>query len=59
MLQCTPQKHRQDNRESSFATTAGWRQAAIKKNPKSAFWHNQAGVAYNALGEFKSAAKEI
>lgn len=33
--------------------------AAIKKNPKSAFWHNQAGVAYNALGDFKSAVKEI
>jgi tetratricopeptide (TPR) repeat protein len=33
--------------------------AAIEKNPKSAFWHNQAGVAYNALGDFKSAVKEI
>src|SRR5215469_6243025 len=33
--------------------------AAIKENPKSAFWHNQAGVAYNALGDFKSAVKEI
>jgi len=31
----------------------------IEKNPKSAFWHNQAGVAYNALGDFKSAVKEI
>jgi tetratricopeptide (TPR) repeat protein len=33
--------------------------AAIQKNPKSGFWHNQAGVAYNALGDFKSAVKEI
>ena len=33
--------------------------AAIKKNPKSAFWHNQAGVAYNAIGDFDSAVKEI
>jgi tetratricopeptide (TPR) repeat protein len=33
--------------------------AAIEKNPKSAFWHNQAGVAYNALGDFKSAVREI
>jgi tetratricopeptide (TPR) repeat protein len=33
--------------------------AAIEKNPKSAFWHNQAGVAYDALGEFVNAIKEI
>src|SRR6202047_4366093 len=33
--------------------------AAIEKNPKSAFWHNQAGVAYDALGEFENAVKEI
>jgi tetratricopeptide (TPR) repeat protein len=33
--------------------------AAIEKNPKSAFWHNQAGTAYDALGEFDNAAKEI
>ena len=33
--------------------------AGIEKNPKSAFWHNQAGVAYNALGDFDSAVKEI
>jgi len=31
----------------------------IEKNPKSAFWHNQAGVAYDALGDFGSAVKEI
>jgi tetratricopeptide (TPR) repeat protein len=34
-------------------------EAGIKKDPKSAFWHNQAGVAYNALGDFKSAVKEL
>jgi tetratricopeptide (TPR) repeat protein len=33
--------------------------AGIEKNPKSAFWHNQAGVAYDALGDFQSAVKEI
>jgi len=31
----------------------------IEKNPRSAFWHNQAGVAYDALGDFESAVKEI
>jgi tetratricopeptide (TPR) repeat protein len=34
-------------------------EAAIKTNPKSAFWHNQAGVAYDALGEFENAVREI
>lgn len=34
-------------------------QAGIKKNPKSAFWHNQAGVAYDALGDFENAVKEL
>jgi tetratricopeptide (TPR) repeat protein len=33
--------------------------AAIEKNPKSAFWHNQAGVAYDALGDFQNAVKEL
>ena len=33
--------------------------AGIEKNPKSAFWHNQAGVAYDALGDFESAVKEV
>ena len=33
--------------------------AGIEKNPKSAFWHNQAGVAYNALGNYKNAVKEL
>lgn len=33
--------------------------AGIEKNPKSALWHNQAGVAYDALGDFDSAVKEI
>src|SRR6266851_3735033 len=33
--------------------------AGIEKNPKSAFWHNQAGVAYDALGNFDTAVKEI
>src|ERR1700680_4549580 len=33
--------------------------AGIKRNPKSAFWHNQAGVAYDALGNFESAVKEL
>jgi tetratricopeptide (TPR) repeat protein len=32
--------------------------AGIEKNPRSAFWHNQAGVAYDALGDFESAVKE-
>jgi tetratricopeptide (TPR) repeat protein len=29
------------------------------KNPKSAFWHNQAGVLYDALGEFENALREL
>jgi tetratricopeptide (TPR) repeat protein len=33
--------------------------AGIEKNPKSAFWHNQAGVAYDALGNSASAVKEF
>jgi tetratricopeptide (TPR) repeat protein len=33
--------------------------AGIEKNPKSAVWHNQAGVAYYALGDFAKAVKEI
>ena len=33
--------------------------AGIEKNPKSAFWHNQAGVAYDALGDFENAVKEL
>jgi hypothetical protein len=33
--------------------------AGIEKDPKSSFWHNQAGVAYDALGEFENAVKEI
>src|SRR5712664_913672 len=33
--------------------------AGIAKNPKSGFWHNQAGVAYDALGEFQNAVKEL
>src|SRR5712664_3767410 len=33
--------------------------AAIETNPKSAFWHNQAGVAYDALGDFANAVKEL
>ncbi len=33
--------------------------AGIEKNPKSGFWHNQAGVAYDALGDFDTAVKEL
>jgi tetratricopeptide (TPR) repeat protein len=33
--------------------------AGVEKNPKSAFWHNQAGVAFNALGDFDNAVKEL
>jgi tetratricopeptide (TPR) repeat protein len=33
--------------------------AGIAKNPESAFWHNQAGVAYDALGDFEIAVKEL
>ncbi len=33
--------------------------AGIEKNPQSAFWHNQAGVAYNALGDSENAVKEL
>ena len=33
--------------------------AGIEKDPKSSFWHDQAGVAYDALGDFDSAIKEL
>ena len=33
--------------------------AGINKNPKSGFWHNQAGIAYDALGDFETAVKEL
>jgi len=33
--------------------------AALSKSPQSAFWHNQAGVAYDALGDFGDAVKEL
>jgi tetratricopeptide (TPR) repeat protein len=33
--------------------------AGIEKDPKSAFWHNQAGMAYYGLGEFETAVKEL
>lgn len=33
--------------------------SGIAKNPKSGFWHNQAGVAYDALGDFQNAVKEL
>jgi Flp pilus assembly protein TadD len=33
--------------------------AGIEKNPKSASWHNQAGVACDAPGDFAKAVKEI
>jgi len=34
-------------------------QAQIAKEPASSFWHNQAGVAYDALGDFRSAEREL
>jgi len=33
--------------------------AALQKKPQSAFWHNQAGIAYDALGDFGDAVKEL
>jgi len=33
--------------------------AGIAKDPKSAYWHNQAGEAYDALGDFQNALREI
>jgi len=34
-------------------------QQEIEKNPSSAFWHDQAGVAYDALGNFNNAVQEL
>jgi tetratricopeptide (TPR) repeat protein len=34
-------------------------QEKIAENPRSAFWHNQAGVAYDALGDFRSGVREL
>jgi|SRR5271156_6534394 len=31
----------------------------IEKNPKSSFWHNQAGIAYDALGDAQNAESEL
>ena len=33
--------------------------AGIEKNPKSAFWHNQAGVDYDVLGDSENAVNEL
>ena len=55
--QLTPAEHK--------TVTVDWKaeltkaKAGIEKNPKSAFWHNQAGIAYDALGEFETAVKEL
>src|SRR6266480_2400185 len=55
--QLTPAEHK--------TVTVDWKaeltkaKAGIEKNPKSAFWHNQAGIAYDALGNFDTAVKEI
>jgi tetratricopeptide (TPR) repeat protein len=34
-------------------------QDGIEKNPKSSFWHNQAGIAYDALGNVENAEREL
>lgn len=53
------------NTQQHRSVTVDWKaelakaKAGIEKNPKSAFWHNQAGVAYDALGDFENAVKEI
>jgi tetratricopeptide (TPR) repeat protein len=31
----------------------------IERNPKSSFWHNQAGIAYDALGDAQNAEREL
>lgn len=33
--------------------------AALHKNPHSAFWHDQAGIAYDGLGDFAKAVSEL
>lgn len=33
--------------------------AGIEKNRKSAFWHSQAGIAYDGLGDFENAIREV
>lgn len=45
--------------------TANWRaelakaRAALRKDPQSAFWHNQASAAYDGLGNFEKAVSEL
>ncbi len=57
--------HSQVNLAQHGSVTVDWKaelakaKAALQKNPKSAFWHNQAGVAYDVLGDFDNAVKEI
>lgn len=33
--------------------------ANIQKDPNSSFWHNQAGISYDAAGDFENAQKEF
>jgi tetratricopeptide (TPR) repeat protein len=53
------------SQEGSKSIRVDWKkelqkaQDGIGKNPKSSFWHNQAGVAYDALGDVESAEREL
>ncbi len=50
---------RHDTEPTDWKAVLEKAQAGIEKNPKSAFWHNQASVAYSALGYFDLAVKEL
>src|SRR5258706_2061641 len=56
---CSPTKAQEATVAIDWNAELAKAKAAIEKNPKSAFWHNQAGVAYDALGDFENAVKEI
>src|SRR5260370_19451359 len=58
-LQLTSVQHEHGSVPVDWKAELAKAKAGIEKNPKSAFWHNQAGVAYDALGDFDIAVKEI
>lgn len=55
--QATPRRPAKESLDWSAKLTKA--QAEIAKNPGSAFWHNQAGVACGALGDDVHAEKEL
>lgn len=51
----TPQSKTEQYWQKQLAKARG----ALAKNPKSSFWHGQAGVAYDGLGDVSKAEEEL